>query len=399
MDILKLSLISVFKNILNDEVISSYIKFITAMYSDTSINKTLKLYSEFINRLYNTEKTNPDLYEHLENLIYTDKNVMSVDNSGISTLIYNSAKYELTVFDELLSYNYEFIKKLLSDKYPDHIEIINELPAFTINFKEKFSLEDIITSYRTQGYGIYMKYRAFKFLETKEIVPVKHYNAMTFKELKNYRYQQEVILSNTKALINGKEANNILLYGDRGCGKSSTVKALINEFSDSNLKIIQISKESFIYLSDLYEQLRNIPLKFIIFADDISFDENDNSFSTVKAVLEGSVSEKPSNTVIYATTNRMHLVKESFTSREGNELHINDTIDETASLSDRFGIMLTFSSLTKNEYLDIVRQIAQDFSVTVDEKLYREAEMFAMLKAIRTPRVAHQFIIDYLGRI
>ena len=173
----------------------------------------------------------------------------------------------------------------------------------------------------------------------------------------------------------------------------------MNEFCEYNLKIIQISKESFIYLSELYDLIRDLPLKFIIFADDISFEEDDKNFSSIKAVLEGSLSDRPQNAVIYATTNRMHLVKESFSSREGSELHLNDTIDELVSLSDRFGIMLTFTSLTKTEYLDIVKQIAQDCCVEVNDKLYKEAEMFAALKSIRTPRVARQFITDYLANL
>ena len=133
--------------------------------------------------------------------------------------------------------------------------------------------------------------------------------------------------------------------------------------------------------------------------DDISFDEDEKNFSSIKATLEGSLTNKPSNAIIYATTNRMHLVKESFSSREGSEVHYNDTIDELVSLSDRFGIMLTFSSLTKNEYLDIVKQIASDCCVKIDENLLKEAEKFAALKAIRTPRVARQFINDYISSI
>ena len=197
--------------------------------------------------------------------------------------------------------------------------------------------------------------------------------------------------------MNGKASNNILLYGDRGCGKSSSVKALVNEYSDRNLKIIQICKESFIYLDDLFEEIRNLPQKFIIFADDISFNEDDKEFSAVKAALEGSLSDKPSNAIIYATTNRLHLVKESFSAREGNEIHYNDTIDEMVSLSDRFGLVLTFSLLGQNEYLDIVEKIANDCCVTVNDNLRKKALEFACQKGIRTPRIARQFIVDYIA--
>ena len=142
-----------------------------------------------------------------------------------------------------------------------------------------------------------------------------------------------------------------------------------------------------------------MPLKFIIFADDISFDEDEKNFSSIKAILEGSLSNKPSNVLIYATTNRMHLVKESFSAREGNEIHYNDTIDEMVSLSDRFGITLTFSSLTKNEYLDIVKQIANDSCVEVNDELLKQACTFSMQKGIMTPRIARQFVNDFIANI
>jgi predicted AAA+ superfamily ATPase len=277
-------------------------------------------------------------------------------------------------------------------------DILEHLPYFSTENVELFDLDDILSSYRHKGFGLFSCYSAFQFTKNKEILPIKNFDSMSFSDLKNYEYQKGVIKQNTKAFLEDKEPNNILLYGDRGCGKSSTVKALLNEFQESNLKIIQVYKESFIYLSDLFEQLRNQPAKFIIFADDISFDENDKEFSSIKAILEGSLSNRPSNTIIYATTNRMHLVKETFSSREGNEIHYNDTIDEMVSLSDRFGIMLTFSLLTKSEYLDIVEQIAIDCCVEVSDTLYKEAEAFSALKSIRTPRVARQFIIDFIAK-
>ncbi|MBQ9245879.1 ATP-binding protein [bacterium] len=392
-----LYLISIFKNILKDEVISSFIEFLSQLSYSSDFDVILKSYSEFISLLYeNTD--NQNLYQYLKKLIYTDNNILSEECTNSiknNENIIDTAKYELSLLDNLLKYDYEKIKSDFMTKFSSCSDIINHLPAYNFADVKPFNIEDIMKSYNNNGYGIFACYKAFKYNEQKEILPVKYFNAMTFSELKNYDYQKEVIKRNTKAFLEGKEANNILLYGDRGCGKSSTVKALINEFSDYNLKIIQVYKESFIYLSELFDKIRKLPLKFIIFADDISFNEDDKNFSSIKAVLEGSLSDKPANTIIYATTNRMHLVKESFSSREGNEVHCNDTIDETVSLSDRFGIMLTFSLLTKREYLDIVTKIAQDCCIEINDELYKKAEEFAALKSIRTPRVARQFIIDY----
>ncbi len=395
-----LLLISIFKNIIKDKAVSAFINLLTNINCDIDFEKVLKSYSDFISLLYEKEQ-NQNFYIYFKNLIYTDENILSKGCGSCikeDNQIFNTAEYELSLFDSLLSYDYAKIKGMLLEKFPSQQEIINHLPVFYLTDKEKFDLHDILSSYKKYGYGIFSCYSAFEYTREKEIRPVKYFEALTFFDLKNYEYQKNVIKQNTKAFLEGKEANNILLYGDRGCGKSSTVKALINEFSDYNLKIIQVYKESFLHLADLYEKLRNLPLKFIIFADDISFDEDEKNFSSVKAVLEGSLANRPSNTVIYATTNRMHLVKESFSSREGNEIHFNDTIDEMVSLSDRFGIMLTFSLLTKNEYLDIVGKIADDCCVKVTEELYKKAEEFAMLKSIRTPRTARQFITDYIAQ-
>ncbi len=399
--IVLLLLISIFKNVLKNETVSLFICFLNNLNSSEEFKITLKSYTDFIYSLYNTNRSQ-NIYDCLKHLVYTDENILSKgcgDCIKENEQILNTARYELSLMDELVKYDYKTIQDLMKKKYPDNVDVIEHLPIYYTSSSNNFDLDDILKSYLKYGFGIFSCYSAFKFNENKEIIPIKYFDNMTFDELKNYEYQKNVIKQNTKAFLDGKEANNILLYGDRGCGKSSTVKALINEFSDYNLKIIQVYKESFLYLSELFEKLRDLPLKFIIFADDLSFDEDDKNFSSIKAILEGSLSNKPKNTIIYATTNRMHLVKESFSSREGSEVHYRDTIDETVSLSDRFGIMLTFSALTKLEYLDIVKQIANDCCINADENLFKEAEKFAVLKSIRTPRVARQFIIDYIANV
>ena len=391
-----LKLVTIYKNLLKDDVISSFINFITLLVNSDNFDDVLNSYSLFLANLYEREPFQ-NLYSHIKNLIYSDSNVISKGCASCSCdndFLIDTAKYELSLFDKLLELDYQRIKNEFKAKFPTMIDIIEHLPQFKIIVESTFDIENIIKSYNYNGFGVFPCYKAFYFTKNKEIVPVKNFDDVRLVDLKNYEYQKSVILQNTKAFLDDRQANNILLYGDRGCGKSSTVKALINEFSNSNLKIVQVYKESFVYLSELFEILRQQPAKFIVFADDISFDENDSNFSSIKAALEGSLTSRPSNVVIYATTNRMHLVKETFTSRVGNEIHYNDTIDELTSLSDRFGIMLTFSLLTKKEYLDIVEQIAIDCCVEVNDDLFKKAEEFAALKSIRTPRVARQFIVD-----
>lgn len=391
--------ISIFKNIIEDDTVNAFLDFLTDLNQNKPFDITIKSYSNFIFKLYENEQ-NQNFYSYIKKLIYTDSNIISrgcgnciKENNQLSS----TAEYELSVFNKLLAFDYSKIKTIMTEKFKDQAEIISHMPAFFTDGFTPLNLDNLLDAYKKDGYGIFACYNAFKYTRDKEIKPVKYFDTLTFSDLKNYDYQKEVIKKNTLAFLNEKEANNILLYGDRGCGKSSTVKALLNEFGSYNLKIVQIYKESIAYLADLYELLRNQPAKFIIFADDISFEEDDENFSSVKAALEGSLSNKPKNVVIYATTNRIHLVKESFSSRTGNEVHCNDTIDETVSLSDRFGIILTFSLLTKPEYLDIVAKIAKDCCVTVNDSLYKKAEEFAALKSIRTPRTARQFITDYIA--
>ena len=398
--ITSLLLVSIFKNVLKDEVISSFVNLISLISSTENITEILKAYSLFVSKLYERAE-NQNLYLYLKNLIYTDENILSNGCSECiseNNVILGTAKYELSLFDLLLSFNYIEIKQELISKFSNMLDILEHLPFYSVDGVSSFDIDDILSSYKHKGFGVFSCYSAFEYTKEKKVLPIKNYDFLSFSDLKNYEYQKNIIKQNTKAFLEDKEANNILLYGDRGCGKSSTVKALLTEFSDSNLKIIQVYKESFIHLTELFSQLRTQPAKFIIFADDISFDESDKDFSSIKAILEGSLSNKPSNVIIYATTNRIHLVKETFTSREGDEIHYNDTIDEMVSLSDRFGIMLTFSLLTKNEYLDIVEQIAIDCCVEVNDTLYKEAEAFAVLKSIRTPRVARQFIVDFIAK-
>ena len=397
-----LILISIFKNVINDNVISLFVELLKHLTSDEkNLEGDLKLYSDFVEALY-LKNENQNLYEYILKLIYTDENIISKGCSDCireNNQLLDTAKYELSLLYDLIGYDYDKIKQMYNDKYPEVQDIISHLPIFNTQGVKEFDLNDIIKSYSKNGYGIFSCYSAFKYLDNKEIKPVEYFDTLTFSDLKNYEYQQNIIKQNTLAFLQGKPANNVLLYGDRGCGKSSTVKALINEFSDYNLKIIQVSKKGFINLPDLYDKLRNLPLKFIIFADDISFDENDENFSSIKAILEGSLYNIPKNLIIYATTNRIHLVKESFSAREGNEVHYNDTIDEMVSLSDRFGIMLTFSSLNKNEYLDIVKQIANDCCIEVNEKLLKDASAFSIQKGIMTPRIARQFINDFIANL
>jgi len=251
--------------------------------------------------------------------------------------------------------------------------------------------EELKVFYRKNGCGIYARYAAF--LWNGDILPVTAPDRVTLQDLKGYAQQRGDVLTNTKAFLAGLPANNILLYGDRGTGKSSTVHAVLNEYRDEGLRIVEMPKR---YLSDfpmLIDRLSGTALKFIVFIDDLSFSQRDDSFSALKAVLEGGLSARPDNVLIYATSNRRHLVRETFSDRDGDELHHSDTMQEVLSLSDRFGITITFINPDRQGYFDIVNKLANDRGLMIDRtELAERAERFALSKGGRSPRVAKQLI-------
>lgn len=244
----------------------------------------------------------------------------------------------------------------------------------------------------TKGYGLFAKYHTF-FLKNGELMPVSHPDQTSLSELYGYEIQRQEVIENTLALVQGKPAVNLLLYGDAGTGKSSTVKAVVNAYREQGLRLIELKKEQLREIPQLVDTLAHNPLKFILFIDDLSFTRDDDDFSALKAMLEGSVSSNAANVVIYATSNRRHLVRETFSDREGDEIHYNDTMQEMLSLSDRFGLTITFLRPDKTQYQEIVRELAEQYGVTMEpQELRVKADAFAIRKSGYSPRVAKQFI-------
>lgn len=225
------------------------------------------------------------------------------------------------------------------------------------------------------------------------VAPVSSPDTITLDELVDYKSQQDAIIANTTALLNSKPAANILLTGDAGTGKSSTIKAVVNKYYTEGLRIIEVRKDQMRYIPKILDSLARNPLKFILFIDDLSFLSDDDSFNALKAVLEGSVSARSKNVVIYATSNRRHIIRENFSDREGDEIHRNDAMQEMVSLSNRFGLHITFSRPDKATYLNIVSSLARQHNLNVsEEKLTAGAERFALQRGGRSARLARQYI-------
>lgn len=243
-----------------------------------------------------------------------------------------------------------------------------------------------------KGYGMFAKHHVFT-VENGQLVPVKYPDPQRLSELPGYEKEREKVIANTKALLAGMPANNVLLYGDAGTGKSSAVKAIANEFAPEGLRLVEVKKNQLYQIPDLMDKLAANPLKFILFIDDLSFTANDDNFAALKAILEGSVGGRAKNIAVYATSNRRHLIKETLTDRTGDDIHEADTRQELMSLSARFGLTVTFQRPEKARFETILEELARQHHIQMPmDQLLVKAEAFAIRAGGRSPRVAKQFI-------
>jgi predicted AAA+ superfamily ATPase len=263
-------------------------------------------------------------------------------------------------------------------------------------------IERLAVHYRTYGSGLASRYRALRWDKRQgEIIGINSPDPVLLKDLVGYQSQKNQLCNNTEQFLQGYPANNVLLYGSRGTGKSTMVKALLNEYYNKGLHMVEIACEDLGSLSDIISTLRQHALKFIIFIDDLSFEDYETQYKGLKAVMEGSLESRPANVLLYATSNRRHLVREFHSERSGvdDEIHTNDTMQEKLSLADRFGLTITFPSPTRQAYLEIVETIANQRQLNIDpELLRRQALQWERAHHGPSGRTARQFV-DSLGRI
>lgn len=381
----KIFSIAVFRNVTQDKTINDLWKLIGSDHdNDTDI---VNDYAWFISRLYNE---NINLSEYILKKVLEDENFYIEGKAAgkeFDPLIEETVENELKIFQKL--------SRITPEDIADEIDYDGFLP------KWKTSKIDFVKEYKSRidnieryGYGKFAQNRMF-ILRKGEITPVKHPDPQRLSDLYGYKMERQAVINNTLALLKGKPAQNVLLYGDAGTGKSSTVKAVVNEFADKGLRLIEITKEQLRDIPDIIESISSNPLKFIIFIDDLSFVAGEDCFGALKATLEGSVSARTGNTTIYATSNRRHLVKESFSDRNGDDdVHRNDTLQETLSLSARFGLRVNFSRPDKKAYVTIATELARSKGITLsDDELALKAEQFAISSGNgRSARTAKQFV-------
>lgn len=382
----KLDTLCIFRDFLKDPVISALCKFLE--------NPTSPAYAGFVAVLY--EANGGDLSAYIQELCDNSSNVY-VKTLGkgepVPDHIYFALLSELETLQEVADLTKEKLCSLFT------------FPGFLPGFAgSKLHLKDHYlhraNNIEKYGYGIYAKNHMFYVDAQDKIVPVRNSDRIGISQLVDYQRERQIIVDNTKALLSGKPAANILLTGDAGTGKSSTVKAVANALWQDGLRLIEVRKDQLRAIPHILDELSENPLKFVLFIDDLSFLKDDDNFNALKAVLEGSVTAKSSNVVIYATSNRRHIIKEKFSDRDGDDVHRNDTMQELISLSERFGIHVSFSKPNKQTYLHIVHSIAQEHGLQIpDQELDAQAERFALERGGRSARLARQFVDGLLAKI
>ena len=328
-----------------------------------------------------------DWSQYLHDLVMESENVcIRSQSAALSPVLQTSMQIELAFFDQLSQVRLEELT-----------EELDNAPAFLVDWNTSpvSVAEDYNQRMRevgAKGYGVFARYHVFT-VEDGHLVPVKHPDPQRLEELPGYEKEREKVIANTRALLEGKPANNVLLYGDAGTGKSSAIKAIANAFAEDGLRLVEVKKNQLYQIPDLMDALAANPLKFILFIDDLSFTANDDNFAALKAILEGSVGGRAQNIAVYATSNRRHLIKETLSDRSGDDIHESDTRQELMSLSARFGLTVTFGSPDRDRYLHMVHELAKQYEVEMDEQqLAIRSEAFAIRAGGRSARVAKQFI-------
>ncbi len=383
----RLSSLTVFRSLLKKPQIIALTDFLT---SENDTCTGLYCYSEFVSSLM---PFNNSFSAFLTKFVCEDENfyIKSVTaKKEVPDSLKKNAEAELSFFTELTRLTAENLWQ--GSDYEGYIPTFeNQYTDFTCLYAERLRNIDSL------GYGIFASHGMFR-IENNAIIPVEVADGISVDSFVGYENERRAVLENTKALTEGRPAQNVLLCGDAGTGKSSTVKACANYYFDKGVRLIELRKDQLFALSYVMGAIAENPLKFIIFIDDLSFNKNDDCFSMLKAVLEGSAVSKSSNAVIYATSNRRHIVKESFADRTGtDDVHRNDTMQELLSLSDRFGLTVYFQKPNKGLYLDIVHELALRNGIETElSQLDIKAEAFALSRGSRSPRAAEQFIKSLL---
>lgn len=360
---------------------------------------------------------------YLTNLLVNNENSYSVSceiRGEVEGSINQLALHDITIFKEFFDFDFTEMMDVL--KAPEFSIVIDyqgtvhssKVYSTTIrnricHLAEQFGVCDtawemkaLLTEfYREYGVGRFGLHKAFRVVHTEQgarIEPIRNISHVQLSDLIGYEIPKKKLTDNTNAFVAGRKANNCLLFGDAGTGKSTSIKAIANEYYDKSLRIIELYKHQFQDLNDVIAQVKNRNYKFIIYMDDLSFEEFETEYKYLKAVIEGGLEKKPNNVLIYATSNRRHLIRENYGDKEGRreDMHASDTVQEKLSLVYRFGVTIFFCGPDKKQFQEIVKGLAARYGITMDEKeLLEEANKWELSHGGLSGRTAQQFI-DYL---
>lgn len=361
---------------------------------------------------------------YLANLLVNNENAYSKSceiKGAIEGSINEAVLHDIVIFKDFFDYDFkpmllrldisgfEIIENYVSSDEESKVynsrirqRICDLAEKFTMNNTPDEMKDTLTAFYKDYGVGKFGLHKAFRIeydeMEGTRIVPILNIAHVKLDDLVGYDIAKKKLRDNTNAFVDGKKANNCLLYGDAGTGKSSSIKAIANEYYEDGLRIIEVYKHQFQYLNDVITQIKNRNYKFIIYMDDLSFEDFEIEYKYLKAVIEGGLEKKPKNVLIYATSNRRHLVRERFSDKEDrdDDLHTNDTVQEKLSLAARFGVSIYFGSPDKKEFQNIVKTLAKRSDITMNEdELLLQANAWELSHGGLSGRTAQQFI-DYL---
>lgn len=414
---------------------------------DSILRRLSEIFKRFDSCHYRSEELITDIYREIKKLLdlattygfdknlwhnyltfvlITNENSFSLTSEKVGAndgTVNHFVKNDFQAFMNLFHYDFRPIEETLGiDCFSTLLHykaVVKQERMYNKNVSEKVrALSDVLAAaenadqffdavtgfYKEYGVGMFGLNKAFRIVERDEgmpdLVPINNLDKVVLDDLTGYEIQKKKLIDNTEAFVSGRTANNCLLFGDAGTGKSTSIKAILNEYYDRGLRMIEIYKHQFKYLSQIISHVKNRNYRFIIYMDDLSFEEFEIEYKYLKAVIEGGMETRPDNVLIYATSNRRHLIRETWNDRSDmdEEMHRSDTMQEKLSLVYRFGITINFSKPSQKEYFDIVRNLARKYpQITLsDEELCAQANKWELSHGGISGRTAQQFI-NYLA--
>ncbi len=327
-----------------------------------------------------------------DQLRYTENSYSRlIDRGGSDPALENAARRDIDTLVLLAQTDcdrfIDAMKPLLGNEFAP---VLAGLPRWRA--AAPFDFDSVTRFYRDHGAGQFARYRAFLW-EDGQLVPVADPDCPKPEDLLGYEHQRGMVERNTRLMLAGRQANNVLLFGDGGTGKSATVKSMLYLPGMEDLRLIEVEKENLTGMPDLIRSLAGRRQKFILFIDDLAFDQDDRTYSSMKTILEGTLEKRPANVCVCATSNRRHLVRQTFADRAGDEVDTFETISEKTALAERFGLRVPYLTMNKADYLALVDHLAAQAGVSMDRSdLHAQAMTWEIRHAGRTPRVARQFV-------